>query len=392
MASLMIATALIVAAGKGQRAGGAVPKQFSTVAGKALLAHAVDAFIAHPDVDQIVIVIGTGQIDLCISALAGRTVDAIVEGGAERQDSVRNGLDAITGLGGCDHVLIHDAARPFLPAAVIDRLLDALKTSPGAVPALAITDTIAHGSDLLGSVVSRDGLFRIQTPQAAHYDAVMAAHRAWTGPAATDDAQMLRSAGFDVAMVAGDAELEKITQPADFARAEAMETTQMISRTGMGYDVHRFQTGQELWLCGIQIEHDRGLSGHSDADVALHALTDSLLGAIAAGDIGDHFPPSDPQWRGAASHQFLEYARDLVGAKGGIIDHVDLTLICEAPRIGPHREAMRHRIADLLRVSLASVSVKATTTERLGFTGRGEGIAAQAIATVRTPKVSNEEK
>ena len=383
----MNVTALIVAAGKGQRAGGEVPKQYSHVAGMSLLAHSVDAFLAHPLVTKIIVVIGADQSELCTTALAGRQIDVIVKGGAERHDSVRLGLEAIAAAGGCDHILIHDAARPFLPGVVIDRLLSALETSQGAVPVLPVVDTLAGGSLLLGPVVPREGLFRIQTPQAAHFDAIMTAHRTWTGPAATDDAQMLRSAGFDVALVEGDAALEKITTPADFARAEGMKASQMISRTGMGYDVHRLERGQDLWLCGIQIPHDHGLSGHSDADVALHALTDALLGSIAAGDIGDHFPPSDPQWRGAASHQFLEHARDLIRDQGGIIDHVDLTLICEAPKIGPHRETMRARVSELLQIHLTSVSIKATTTERLGFTGRGEGIAAHAIATVRTKAV-----
>ena len=385
----MTVVAIIVAAGKGERAGGSVPKQFSQVAGKALLAHSLDALTDHPGIDQIVLVIGAGQSDLCMTALAGRTVNAIVEGGAERQDSVRFGLEAAAALGAFDYVLIHDAARPFLPCVVIDRLLIALKTSQGAVPALPVVDTLSNGSLILGPVVPREGLYKIQTPQAAHFDAIMKAHQNWDGPAATDDAQMLRNAGFDVAMVEGDAALEKITVPADFARAEAMKAKQMISRTGMGYDVHRLEAGQQLWLCGIQIPYERGLSGHSDADVGLHALTDALLGAIAAGDIGDHFPPSEPQWRGASSSLFLEYARDLISEKGGVIDHVDLTLICEAPKIGPHRDAMRARVGELLRLPLTSVSIKATTTERLGFTGRGEGIAAQAIATVRTPIVSN---
>jgi 2-C-methyl-D-erythritol 4-phosphate cytidylyltransferase / 2-C-methyl-D-erythritol 2,4-cyclodiphosphate synthase len=388
---MMTTAALIVAAGKGERAGGALPKQFQHVAGAALIAHAVDSFIFHGGIDSVHIVIAAGQEEMLALALNGRSVGSVIIGGAERQDSVRLGLDAIAAAGGCDQVMIHDAARPFLPSAVIDRLLNALETSKGAVPVLPVVDTLANGSPRLGPVVPREGLYRIQTPQAAHFESIMTAHRLWTGAAATDDAQMLRSAGFDVAMVEGDAALEKITAPADFARADAMKAKQMISRTGMGYDVHRLETGQELWLCGIQIPYERGLSGHSDADVALHALTDALLGAIAAGDIGDHFSPSDPQWRGAASSLFLEYARDLILEKGGFIDHVDLTLICEAPRIGPHRDAMRHRIADLLRVSLSSVSVKATTTERLGFTGRGEGIAAQAVASVRTPTASDKE-
>ena len=236
---------------------------------------------------------------------------------------------------------------------------------------------------MLGDVVPRDALYCVQTPQAFRLDAIMTAHRKWSGTAATDDAQMARAAGHSVAIVAGDAALEKVTQTGDISRVDELRKSKMISRTGMGFDVHRLEAGEESWLCGVKIAHDRGLSGHSDADVALHALTDAILGAISEGDIGTHFPPSDSQWRGAPSSRFVEHARDLVRAKGGIIDHVDLTLICEAPKIGPHRVAMRSSVAALLQVHLDAVSIKATTTERLGFTGREEGIAAQAIATVR---------
>jgi 2-C-methyl-D-erythritol 4-phosphate cytidylyltransferase/2-C-methyl-D-erythritol 2,4-cyclodiphosphate synthase len=234
--------------------------------------------------------------------------------------------------------------------------------------------------------VSRDGLVRVQTPQAFRFDAILAAHRNWRGAAATDDAQVARAAGLRVAAVTGDEALEKLTHRDDFDRAEERLARSLTSRTGLGFDVHAFAAGEALWLGGIRIPHDRGLTGHSDADVLLHALTDALLGAIGAGDIGDHFPPSDPQWRGAASSRFVEHARALVAARGGRIDHVDVTLICEAPRIGPHREAMRASVAALLRLAPARVSIKATTTERLGFTGRGEGMAAQAIATVRLPE------
>ena len=379
----MTITALIVAAGKGERAGGGLPKQYQRVAGVALVAHAVDCFWAHPAIDRIMIVIGDGQEALLEEALGSRYVDGIVIGGQERQDSVRNGLDALPNPKPDDIVLVHDAARPFVPGEVIDRLLMALSAHDGAIPALRVVDTLVMGADLLGEVVPRDALQRVQTPQAFRLDAILAAHRTWSGPAATDDAQMVRAAGYGVAIVDGDVALDKITQIGDIERAEALRMARMISRTGMGFDVHRLEAGEELWLCGVQIPHDRGLSGHSDADVALHALTDAILGAISEGDIGTHFPPSDPQWRGARSSQFLEHARDLVTAKGGIIDHVDLTIICEAPKIGPHRDNMRASVAALLQVQLDAVSIKATTTERLGFTGREEGIAAQAIATVR---------
>jgi 2-C-methyl-D-erythritol 4-phosphate cytidylyltransferase/2-C-methyl-D-erythritol 2,4-cyclodiphosphate synthase len=295
---------------------------------------------------------------------------------------VRNGLEALAGAG-APTVLIHDAARPFLPAAVVERLRAALAGSPGAVPVLPVVDTLAKAAGALGEIVDRDGLVRVQTPQAFRFDAILAAHRSWRGGAPTDDAQVARAAGLEVATVEGDASLEKLTHEGDFERAEARLAAAMTSRVGLGFDVHALAAGEALWLAGVRIEHDRGLRGHSDADVALHALTDAILGAIGAGDIGDHFSPSDPQWKGAASSRFVEHARSMVEARGGRIDHVDLTLICEAPRIGPHRDSMRSAVAAMLRLPLSRISIKATTTERLGFAGRGEGIAAQAIATVR---------
>jgi 2-C-methyl-D-erythritol 4-phosphate cytidylyltransferase/2-C-methyl-D-erythritol 2,4-cyclodiphosphate synthase len=371
--------ALIVAAGKGLRSGADVPKQFAPLGGKSMLAHSFDAFQSHPRISAIHVVIGEDQHDLVTTAFGGRKADKIIVGGAERQDSVLAGLASIE----ADQVLIHDAARPFLPHAVIDRLLNALETHAGAVPVLPVVDTLAFVGESLGDVTDRNALVRVQTPQAFHLDAIMTSHRNWVGGSATDDAQMLRASGHSVATVEGDVMLEKITHPGDFALAEARLSAGLISRTGMGFDVHRLETGQELWLCGVRIPHDMGLSGHSDADVALHALTDALLGTIGAGDIGTHFPPSDPQWRGASSDRFLTHACQLIRDRGGMIDHVDLTIICEAPKIGPHRDTMQARLADLLQVGADRVSIKATTTERLGFTGRGEGIAAQAIATVR---------
>ncbi|MBA4761293.1 bifunctional 2-C-methyl-D-erythritol 4-phosphate cytidylyltransferase/2-C-methyl-D-erythritol 2,4-cyclodiphosphate synthase [Sphingomonas sp.] len=382
----MTTAAIIVAAGKGIRAGGSIPKQFANLCGKPMLAHSVTALTSHPVITRTIIVIGEGQHDHA-SAIQLENV-SFVEGGAERRDSVRAGLEALEG-NGVTRVLIHDAARPFIPSAVIDALLAALDHAPGAVPALSVADTLARGAETLGDNVPRAGLNRIQTPQAFHFDAILAAHRAWPdGEEATDDAQMLRRAGHDVALVPGDAMLEKITHPADFAAAEARHAANLISRSAIGYDVHRLAAGEELWLGGVLIPHDKGLAGHSDADVALHAITDALLGTICAGDIGMHFPPSDPQWRGAASDRFLDHAASLVRAEGGIIDFIDLTLICEEPKIGPHRAAIRARIAEILNLPLGKVSLKATTTERLGFTGRGEGIAAQAIATVRLPEAT----
>jgi 2-C-methyl-D-erythritol 4-phosphate cytidylyltransferase/2-C-methyl-D-erythritol 2,4-cyclodiphosphate synthase len=366
--------ALIVAAGSGSRAGGAIPKQYAHVGGKALLAHAYAAFAGHPAVDEVVVVIAAGAEPLAAAALG--PVRTIV-GGATRRESVARGLAVIE----ADRVLVHDAARPFVPARVIDRILAALGTNEGAIPGLAVADTLVRD----GSVVSRDGLFRVQTPQGFRLPALRAAHDGWPADEeATDDAQMVQRLGGSVALVQGDAMLDKVTHPQDFAAAEAKIAWE--TRSASGFDVHRLEEGEELWLGGVLIPHDKGLSGHSDADVGLHALTDALLGTIAAGDIGTHFPPSDPQWKGADSAQFLQHAASLIVDKGGRIDFVDLTLICEAPKIGPHREAMRTRIGALLGLSEDRVSIKATTTERLGFTGRGEGIAAQAVATVSLPR------
>lgn len=372
--------ALIVAAGSGERSGADGPKQFAIVARKPMIAHSVTALRKHPRIDRLVVVIGAGQKDALRTAVGD--VEHVT-GGATRRLSVLAGLEAI---GSADRVLIHDAARPFLSAAVIDRLLTALDTSTGAVPALPVADTLVRADAKMGEIVPREGLFRVQTPQAFSFDAILDAHRRWSGDEPTDDAQMVRAFGHEVAIVEGDPMLEKVTYPADFAAAEARHDARMISRGATGFDVHRLVEGEELWLAGVLIPHSKGLSGHSDADVALHAITDALLGTIGAGDIGLHFPPSDPQWRGARSDQFLSHAADLVAAQGGIVDFVDLTLMCEAPKIGPHRETMRAKIAAVLRLPISRVSVKATTTERLGFTGREEGIAAQAIATVRLPE------
>ena len=372
---------LIVAAGQGVRMGGEVPKQYRRVGGKAVLAHAIDALIVHPQVDFVQVVIGNGQRALYDEAIGDRLLPTPVTGGAMRRDSVIAGLEAIE----ADIVMIHDAARPFLPLTVIDRLLTALDSHDGSVPALPVADTLIHGNELLGDVVPRDGLYRVQTPQVFRRDAVLAAHRAWDAAReATDDAQVARKHGLRVAIVEGDAALEKLTYATDF---EAAERIRMISRTAQGFDVHAFGEGDAVQLGGVTIVHDRSLAGHSDADVAIHALVDALLGTISAGDIGSHFPPGDPRWRGAASEIFLTHARDLVSAAGGKIDHVDLTIICEAPKIGPHRDAIREKLASLLQINSAQVSVKATTTEKLGFTGRREGIAAQAVATVRVPAI-----
>lgn len=348
-----------------------------------MLAHALD-HLEHPGIDAVQVVIGEGQQAEFRDAVGDRPLLPPVIGGASRQQSVRNGLAALAGDAG--QVLIHDAARPFLPVGVIDRLLGALDSHCGAVPVLPVVDTLAHGGAGLGETLPRDGLVRVQTPQAFRYEDIVRAHHQWRGDAASDDAQVARAAGLDIALVEGDVRLDKLTYDEDFRRAERLLDRRMTARTGQGFDVHAFAGGDGVWLGGVRIAYARGLAGHSDADVALHALTDAVLGAIGAGDIGDHFPPSDPKWHGADSGQFLSHAARLVQGGGGRIVHCDITIICEAPKVGPHREAMRQRIADLLGLAVARVSVKATTTERLGFTGRGEGIAAQAIATVEMPE------
>jgi 2-C-methyl-D-erythritol 4-phosphate cytidylyltransferase/2-C-methyl-D-erythritol 2,4-cyclodiphosphate synthase len=377
--------ALIVAAGRGTRAGRDVPKQYRRLGGKSVLAHAVDN-LRRAGAHDIRVVIGPGQEALYDAAIEGRALPSPIIGGAERRQSVRNGLEAIAASGGAGLVLIHDAARPFVYAPVWDRIVAALDEAEAAVPALGAVDTLARGGDRLGEPVERDGLVRVQTPQGFRFEAILAAHRSWSGGEATDDAQVARAAGIAVKIVEGDPSLDKLTYEEDFARAEAMLAARLVSRTGMGFDVHAFAPGDGVWLGGVLVPHDRGLAGHSDADVLLHAVTDALLGAIGEGDIGVHFPPSDPRWKGAPSSLFVEHARALVEARGGRIDHVDATLVCEAPKLGPHREAIRARLAALLRVPLGRVSIKATTTERLGFAGRGEGIAAMAVATVRLPE------
>ena len=379
--------ALILAAGQGSRAGTDIPKQFRQIGGKAVLAHSVEAFARHPAVGAVYLVIGADQQETVRTMIGDGQVTALIEGADSRRGSVRAGLEAIAATGGADRVLIHDAARPFLSSSMINQLLAALEQAPGAFPALPVADTLVKSTgNIAGDIVDRSGLYRVQTPQAFHFESIIRAHRAWdSSREATDDAQMLREAGHDVLMVPGDERLEKLTYPQDFARAEAQLASCRTTRVGMGYDVHRLAANEELWLCGVQVPHDRGLAGHSDADVAIHAIVDAVLGALSEGDIGSHFPPSDPQWRGAASSRFLEYAANRVKDRGGRMEHLDVTIICEAPKIGPHRDAMRQRISEILAISLERVSVKATTTERLGFAGRREGIAAQAVATISLP-------
>jgi 2-C-methyl-D-erythritol 4-phosphate cytidylyltransferase / 2-C-methyl-D-erythritol 2,4-cyclodiphosphate synthase len=382
----MTVTALIVAAGKGVRAGGEVPKQYQCVAGQPLLRHAIVRLQGHGGIDSVRVIINPDDRALYDTAVAGLGLAEPITGGATRQQSARNGLEALA-ASPPDIVMVHDAARAFVPDCVIDGLLAALidPANDGAVSALTVVDSLRRGGRHYDAAVDRDGLFRVQTPQAFRFPALLAAHRD-ASPGATDELGIAMAASLRVAVTKGDARAFKVTTAADFAKAAAMLTPALTSRAASGFDVHRFGPGDHVWLCGVRVPHSHGLIGHSDADAGLHALTDALLGTISAGDIGDHFPPSDPQWKGAASDRFLAHAAQLVRAAGGLIDHVDVTLICERPKIGPHRTAMRARIAAILGISIARVSIKATTTEGLGFTGRGEGLAAQAMASVRLPE------
>ena len=381
--------AIVVAAGSGSRAGDGIAKQFRMLDGHPMIWHSVKAFADHRDIGPICVVIADGQQQDVADIVAGLHGVVLTTGGKTRRESVHNGLKRLQADPDIEAVLIHDAARPFLSAKVIDDVIEALDECPASVPALPVVDSLArcNGGSLLVSSESRDGLWRIQTPQAFHFDVICGAHDQWdTQAEATDDARMAMAAGYDVAIVAGDERLSKYTFASDFDSDAPHSCVMQMFRTGTGYDVHRLVRGEELWLCGIQIDHDMGLSGHSDADVALHALTDAILGAAAMGDIGEHFPPSDPQWRGASSDRFLAHAVDLVAAKGYRLCNVDVTIICESPKIGPHRDAMRQRVSEILQIDRDDVSIKATTTERLGYTGRGEGIAAQAVATLMREK------
>jgi len=363
--------AVVVAAGAGLRAGQPVPKQFARWRGKPVVRHSVERLVSA-GCAPVIVCIPEGAENIAAQALAGLPV-RFVTGGATRQLSVRAGLESLV-ADAPERVLIHDAARPILPRAVIDRLVAALASASGAIPVLPVVDSLCLAD---GTPADRAAMRRVQTPQAFPYAEIRAAHDAWNGLAeAGDDAQVAQAAGLSVALVEGDEALHKLTFGSDFAPAL------QPFRIGTGYDVHRLTEGEELWLCGIKVEHSHGLAGHSDADVAIHALVDALLGAVAAKDIGAHFPPSDPQWKGAASGQFLAHAAALVREAGYEIGNVDLTIICEAPKIGPHRDAMRRQLAEVLGVDMDAVSVKATTTEGLGAAGRREGIAAQAVATV----------
>jgi 2-C-methyl-D-erythritol 4-phosphate cytidylyltransferase/2-C-methyl-D-erythritol 2,4-cyclodiphosphate synthase len=376
----MATTALIVAAGSGSRMGQGVPKQFRMLGGRPVLRWAVEGLIRHPAVQAARVVIGRGQHESAAAALSDLDVGDLIEGGAERADSVRAGLLAIDS----DAVLVHDAARPFCPADVIDRLLASLEFHEGAAPVLAVGDTLARVGQLIGEPVDRASLARVQTPQAFRLTALKAAYERWKGPPPTDETTVVRAAGMAVAAVEGDPTLEKLTLPADFERSEQWLAGRLTPRAGMGFDVHAFAGDGPIMLGGVEVPHSRGLAGHSDSDVVLHAITDALLGAVGLGDIGEHFPPSDPRWKAADSSLFLAHAIELLRRRGAIIDHVDCTIVAEAPKIGPYRAAMRTRVAEILGLRIDQVSIKATTTEGLGFTGRREGIAAQAVASVRT--------
>jgi 2-C-methyl-D-erythritol 4-phosphate cytidylyltransferase/2-C-methyl-D-erythritol 2,4-cyclodiphosphate synthase len=373
----MTTAAVIVAAGRGSRAGGDVPKQWQMLAGQPVLAHTLAAF--RGQVDLLVLVIHPDDRDRA-AALAGDVI--VVEGGATRDASVRAALEALDGRG-VTHVLIHDGARPLVDAGVIGRVRGALEAHVGAAPALPVTDALWRGRDgLVDGAQDRAGLWRAQTPQGFRYDAILAAHRAHQGQAA-DDVEVARAAGLDVAIVEGNEANLKLTFAGDFARAEAiLKGRGMDVLLGNGYDVHAFTAGDHVWLCGVKVTHDKALLGHSDADVGMHALTDAIYGALAEGDIGRHFPPSDPQWKGAASHIFLRHAAELMRARGYELGNCDVTLVCERPKIGPHAAAMQAALAEIMGVEVGRVSVKATTSERLGFTGREEGIAALATASL----------
>ena len=370
---------LIVAAGKGARAGTDLPKQYEQLAGKPMLRRTVEAFQGYP----IQVVIGPNQEEFADRALAELGLAfPPVTGGATRQQSVRIGLEALA-QNPPDFVLIHDAARPLIMPKVIEAVIGALRAgADGALPMVAVSDTLRRRSaDGRWTLVSRDDLYRAQTPQGFAFEEIFKAHRDHAQEEVTDDIALAELAGLKVDMVKGEEKNIKVTHKEDFDLAERLLGYGDV-RSASGYDVHKFTEGDHIWLCGIKLAHTRALEGHSDADVGLHAITDALLGCIGEGDIGQHFPPTDPRWKGAASWKFLDHAANLIAAKGGIINHVDVTIICERPKVGPHRDSMKAKIAEILKIEPSRVSVKATTTEGLGFTGRREGIAAQAIATV----------
>ncbi|WP_142846927.1 bifunctional 2-C-methyl-D-erythritol 4-phosphate cytidylyltransferase/2-C-methyl-D-erythritol 2,4-cyclodiphosphate synthase [Telmatospirillum sp. J64-1] len=378
--------ALVVAAGRGRRFGGDLPKQYRDLGGRPVLRHSLALLSAHPQVSAVRCVIHPDDRPLYEMAAAGLGLAEPVAGGETRQDSVRLGLESLAEMRP-DLVLIHDGARPFLDAGTVSRVIGALGNHPGAVPAVPVVDTLKReASGMVAATQDRSGLWRAQTPQGFRYQDILSAHRSCAGYELTDDAAVAEQAGLAIALVPGSEDNVKITTESDLARAARAFAGPGETRIGSGFDVHAFTEGDSVTLCGIAVPHDKALEGHSDADVAMHAVTDALLGAIAAGDIGHHFPPSDPRWRGAASELFLAHAASLVRALGGRIVNIDLTIICERPRIGPYRPAMAANLARILDIGQERVGVKATTTEGLGFTGRREGIAAQAMALVQLPR------
>jgi 2-C-methyl-D-erythritol 4-phosphate cytidylyltransferase / 2-C-methyl-D-erythritol 2,4-cyclodiphosphate synthase len=377
-------SAVIVAAGASTRAGSGPPKPWRMLAGRPVLRWSVEALLGA-GADEIVVVVAADRVEAASEALGDLPRWRAVAGGATRAGSVQAGLAALK-AGEAQPVLVHDAARPLVTLAHVEALLAALEGAEGAIPALPVADTLKRGESLVAATVSREGLWRAQTPQAFRLGPLKAAYAAWpAGEEPTDDAAVMERAGGRVALAAGDPRLMKLTYPEDFAMAEALAGQARIVRIGQGLDAHRWGPGEAVWLCGVEIAHDRTLIGHSDADAGLHALTDAVLGAIGAGDIGEHFPPSDPQWKGASSDRFLIHAVELAAARGARILSADVTLVCEQPKIRPYRDAMRARLAELLRLPVDRVSVKATTTEGMGFTGRGEGLFAQAVVSVETP-------
>ena len=385
-----VVAAVVVAAGRGFRAGGAGPKQYREIGGEPVVRSSLKGLAGHPDIAMVQPVIHPDDADLFRSAAAGLEVLAPVPGGATRQASVRAGLEALSPRRP-DFVLVHDAARPFVSAALISRGIAAARACGAAIPALAIADTVktVDPSGIVTGTIERAPLRLVQTPQAFAFAPLLAAHQRAHAAGRedfTDDAALAEWAGIEVGTFAGEAGNIKLTTADDFARAQAAELAALTDvRTGFGYDVHAFGAGDHVTLGGVRIAHMQGLSGHSDADVVLHALVDAILGALADGDIGVHFPPSDPQWRGASSDRFLAFAIERLRARKGRIAHLDVNVVCEAPRIGPHRDAMRARIAEIAGIDVTRVAVKATTSEKLGFIGRSEGMAAFATATIRLP-------
>ena len=379
--------AIIVAAGRGHRVGGEIPKQYLNVGGMPILRRTVTVFLENPAIDLIQVIIHPDDRELYDSAVADLGLPEPVLGGDTRQKSVLNGLEAVS-----DHlpeyVFIHDAARPFLDQSTLNSLIDEVQKSGAVIPALTVTDTIKYmTAETINSTLERKYLYRAQTPQAFRYKAIFMAHRRFENNDLTDDSAIAEKSGLKVRVIEGSENNFKITTEDDLRKAEQMTgNTYTDVRIGYGMDVHAFDKGDHVTLGGVNIPHDKSLKGHSDADVALHAITDAILGAIAAGDIGEHFPPNEEKWKGASSDIFLKHAVKLVDDKEGVIASIDLTIVCETPKIGPHRDAMRDKISEIIDLDIDRVSVKATTTEKLGFTGKGEGIMAHAVATIRLPE------